>query len=362
MEKSRSNSGEEQTGFKKVHKERKPQKPDNQFLQKRMESIAHKIVVLSGKGGVGKSTVAVNLAVALSLAGRKIGLLDVDMHGPSVPGMLHLETNRLNMEHNVIIPVDFHGVKVMSIGFLLPHKDDAVIWRGPLKMGVIRQFLGDVDWGDLDCLIIDSPPGTGDEPLSVCQLMGNVDGAIVVTTPQDVATNDGRKCINFCKQLKLPVLGVVENMSGFVCPHCEKKTDIFKTDGGRQMAEEMGVPFLGAIPLDPLIGESCDKESRIFKCLPKAPEPGLLGILSNPLLTSFSRKTRRRVMRFPIPAQVMRKFFVLPFPGREKAWRLILGIVRISWLWMLILHRLKSWKSGRSSLRYISRGCFPVGW
>lgn len=223
-----------------------------------MHLIRHKVIVLSGKGGVGKSTVAVNLAVALALAGKRVGLLDVDIHGPSVPKLLRLDDAKVQVEDGAILPVERAGLKVMSIGLLLHAHDDAVIWRGPMKMGVIKQFLQDVRWGELDYLIIDSPPGTGDEPLSVCQLVKNADGAVVVTTPQDVATTDVRRSITFCRQLNLPVLGVVENMSGFKCPQCGTVTDIFKTGGGEQMATEMKIPFLGRIPIDPAVGQACD--------------------------------------------------------------------------------------------------------
>jgi Mrp family chromosome partitioning ATPase len=231
---------------------------DHQALEGRLQQIRHKIIVLSGKGGVGKSTVAVNLAVALSSAGKRVGLLDVDIHGPSVPKMLHLEDVAVTIMEDSILPVEKAGLRVMSIGFLLQNRDDAVIWRGPMKMGLIKQFLKDVAWGELDYLIIDSPPGTGDEPLSVCQLVKNPDGAVIVTTPQDVATADVRKSINFCRELRLPVIGVIENMSGFVCPKCGAVTDIFKTGGGERMAHDMGVPFLGRIPIDPAVGEACD--------------------------------------------------------------------------------------------------------
>lgn len=227
-------------------------------LQERLKRIRHRVIVLSGKGGVGKSTVAANLAVSLSLAGRRVGLLDVDIHGPSIPKLLKLDESGVHAENNVIQPVEKAGIKVMSIGFLLRGRDDAVIWRGPMKMNVIQQFLRDVDWGDLDYLVIDCPPGTGDEPLSVCQLAAPLTGAVVVTTPQDLATSDVRKSITFCRQLKLPVLGVVENMSGFACPKCGEVTNIFKSGGGERMAADMGVPFLGRVPIDPRVGEASD--------------------------------------------------------------------------------------------------------
>jgi ATP-binding protein involved in chromosome partitioning len=231
---------------------------DRRRLQSRLCRIKHKVIVLSGKGGVGKSTVAVNIAVALSLSGRRVGLLDVDIHGPSVPTMLGLEGAVLQGSEEALLPVDMEGLKVMSIGFLLRSPDDAVIWRGPMKMGVIKQFLKDVDWGDLDYLIVDSPPGTGDEPLSVIQLLGKVDGAVIVTTPQKLSAIDVRKSISFCRQLGVPVLGVVENMSGFACPHCGEVTHILRAGAGERIAKDMGVPLLGSIPMDPKIAESGD--------------------------------------------------------------------------------------------------------
>jgi len=233
---------------------------EQQQLQDRMKRIRHKIVVLSGKGGVGKSTVAVNLAMALLGSGKSVGLLDVDIHGPSIPTMLGLEREPAPAgRHGEILPVFLGELRVMSLGFFLQHPDDAVIWRGPMKMGVIKQFLKDVAWGELDYLIIDSPPGTGDEPLSVCQLIGSLDGAVVVTTPQKVAAVDVRKSITFCQQMGLPVLGVVENMSGFACPKCGEVTPIFRSGGGQQIAETMRVPFLGAIPVDPKVAEAGDR-------------------------------------------------------------------------------------------------------
>ncbi len=231
---------------------------ERQELAERLCQIKHKILVLSGKGGVGKSTVAVNLAVSLMLAGKRVGLLDVDIHGPSIPKMMHLEGSPVLTEGDRLLPIEVGDMKVLSLGFFLKSADDAVIWRGPMKMGVIKQFLKDACWGKLDYLVVDSPPGTGDEPLSVCQLIENADGAIIVTTPQDVSVADVRRSISFCHALHLPVLGVVENMSGFVCPHCGEITNIFKTGGGARMAAEMAVPFLGCIPLDPKVGESCD--------------------------------------------------------------------------------------------------------
>ena len=231
---------------------------DRQKLQSRLCRIGQKIVVMSGKGGVGKSTMAVNLAVSLSQAGHKVGLLDVDIHGPSIPTMLGLEGRSIMGNGEALLPITFGGVKVVSLGFLLPNPDDAVIWRGPMKTTVIKQFLKDVAWGDLDYLIIDSPPGTGDEPLSVCQTIGDVDGAILVTTPQRVAEVDVRKSVTFCRQINVPVMGIVENMSGFCCPQCGEITPILRSGGGRRIAESMGLNFLGAIPMDPNIAEACD--------------------------------------------------------------------------------------------------------
>lgn len=216
-----------------------------------MVNIEHSILVLSGKGGVGKSSIAVNLAVWLSLQGKKTGLLDVDIHGPSVPKLLGLEEHKLVQSENTIEPIQYNeNLSVMSMAFALPSSSDAVIWRGPMKHNAINQFIKEVNWGKLDYLIIDCPPGTGDEPLSVVQVLGKTDGAVIVTTPQQLAITDVKKCITFCRQLNLRVLGVVENMSGFICPHCSQRTNIFSDSGGRKMAAEFGVPFAGDIPLD----------------------------------------------------------------------------------------------------------------
>jgi ATP-binding protein involved in chromosome partitioning len=232
---------------------------DQDQINDRMNQIKHKILVLSGKGGVGKSTVAANLAVSLSLAGKSVGLLDIDIHGPSIPKILNLEDKRPIVFGDALMPVLVSAnLVVMSIGFMLQGRDKPVIWRGPMKYQMIKQFLKDVEWGLLDYLIIDSPPGTGDEPLSVVQLLEKPDGAVIVTTPQQLALSDVRKGVSFCRSLNLPVIGVIENMSGFVCPKCGEKTDIFKSGGGENMAREMNIPFLGRIPIDPQIVHACD--------------------------------------------------------------------------------------------------------
>ncbi|MDO9537362.1 MAG: Mrp/NBP35 family ATP-binding protein [Thermoplasmata archaeon] len=233
---------------------------ENARLTKNLKKIKNKILVMSGKGGVGKSTVAVNLAFSLSDQGMKVGILDVDIHGPNVPKLLNIEDAQLIGDETgrltpILVPP---GLKVMSMAFLLKSKDSPVIWRGPVKMGVIKQFLSDVNWGDLDYLVIDLPPGTGDEPLSIVQLIPDATGAVIVTTPQELALLDSRKSVSFAKQLNLPVIGIVENMSGMKCPHCNKEIDLFKTGGGEIAAKEMDVPFLGRIPIEQKIVEMGD--------------------------------------------------------------------------------------------------------
>lgn len=220
--------------------------------------IRHTVLVMSGKGGVGKSTVAVNLAVALAAEGHAVGLLDVDFHGPSVPVLLGMETARPAMTEDRIVPVAHGGLKVMTLGFFLENTDTPVIWRGPKKIAVIRQLLADVEWGDLDYLVIDAPPGTGDEPMTVCQMIPGLTGAVVVTTPQKVALRDVSRSLSFCRELKVRVLGIVENMSGWVCPKCGELANVFATGGGETLARQSGVPFLGRIPLDTGIMESGD--------------------------------------------------------------------------------------------------------
>jgi len=215
--------------------------------------IKHKILVMSGKGGVGKSTVAVNLAVALAKTGRRVGLMDVDLHGPTVPVLLGMTDRRPEVGGEGLQPLVYsENLKVMSMGNLLDEANRAVIWRGPLKIGAIRQFIGDVAWGELDVLVIDSPPGTGDEPLTVAQTITGAE-ALIVTTPQEVSLADVRKSISFCRAVDMPILGIVENMSGYACPHCGHVEPIFGVGGGRETALGFGIPFLGAVPIDPTI-------------------------------------------------------------------------------------------------------------
>ncbi|MDD2836140.1 MAG: Mrp/NBP35 family ATP-binding protein [Methanothrix sp.] len=219
----------------------------------RMAKIKHKIIIASGKGGVGKSTVTVNLSRALQMKGLRVGILDGDITGPDIPKLLGIEEERLKQGVEGIEPAQAEGIKAASMALILTSRDTPVVWRGPMKMAAIKQFIQDVNWGDLDFLLVDMPPGTSDEPLSVVQLIPDLAGAIIVTTPQDVALLDSRKAVNMVKAMKLPVLGIVENMSGLVCPHCGESISIFGSGGGEKMAEEMDVPFLGAIPIDPKV-------------------------------------------------------------------------------------------------------------
>lgn len=224
-----------------------------------IDGVKHVIAVASGKGGVGKSTVAVNLAAALAQLGQHVGLMDADIYGPSVPTMLgtHEQPKIIDLDgRRVMVPVDKFGMKLMSLGFLQP-EDDPVIWRGPIVMKAVRQFLRDVDWRGAEVLVIDLPPGTGDAQLTLTQ-SAPLDGAVIVTTPQDVALIDARKGLRMFQEVDVPVLGLVENMSVFACPACGHRTHVFSTDGGRRTAEELGVPFLGALPLDPQIAIAGD--------------------------------------------------------------------------------------------------------
>ncbi|NHK31880.1 MAG: Mrp/NBP35 family ATP-binding protein [Asgard group archaeon] len=231
-----------------------------------LKDIDHVLVVASGKGGVGKTTVAVNIATSLAKRGFSVGILDADITGPNVPKMIGLEDERpgFDQDQKKILPIESpYGVKVISMEFLLENKSDAVIWRGPLKMGAINQFLGDVKWGHLDYLVIDLPPGTSDEPLSVAQMIPRADGVIIVTTPQEVALLDVKKSISFVQKVGLKVIGLIENMSGFHCPHCNEEINIFSKDGGKKAAKELNIPFLGDIPIDPQIVPLADSGKPI---------------------------------------------------------------------------------------------------
>ncbi|MFA6814678.1 MAG: Mrp/NBP35 family ATP-binding protein [Lentisphaeria bacterium] len=275
-------AGNCETCSQQQKKQRQMEQQENIQLKECLDHIKHKIVVISGKGGVGKSTVSVNLALSLAMEGKKVGILDIDIHGPSVPKMLQAEDYKLVGQAEKMLPIEVAGLKLMSIGFVLKSPDDAVIWRGPMKMNVIKQFLADVAWGELDYLIVDAPPGTGDEPLTICQLLTGEVGAVIVTTPQAVAASDVSKSLNFCEQLKIRVIGIVENMSGFICPKCGTLTNIFSTGAGEELAKKYNVPLLGKIPIDPVICQSGDagtpfvsafKNSTSAKAFAKVIEP-----------------------------------------------------------------------------------------
>ena len=232
---------------------------EDRELTRALRQIRHKLVVMSGKGGVGKSSVAVSLALALARRGKKVGLMDVDLHGPNVLRMLGLK-EPLDLTHaQFALPPDlFDNLRVISIEVLMRDRDMAVIWRGPLKHQLIRQFISEVQWGSLDYLVVDSPPGTGDEPMSVAQTIPDAK-AIIVTTPQEISLADVRKSLNFCDKINMKVVGVVENMSGYACPHCGQDLPLFKRGGGAKTAQAAKVPFLGALPFDPKVVEAADQ-------------------------------------------------------------------------------------------------------
>ena len=243
----------------------------DQIIADRLAHIRHKIFVMSGKGGVGKSSVTVNTAAALAHRGFKVGILDVDMHGPSVPNLLGLKATIEMNEKNELIPAMYNeNLAVISMDSFLKDKDTAILWRGPKKTGAIRQFLTDVQWGALDYLVIDSPPGTGDEHLTVLDAIPDA-GCIVVTTPQEISLADVRKALDFLKQVQAPVLGIVENMSGLSCPHCGKEIDLFKKGGGEQLAKQYELPFLGAIPLDPATVIAADRGVPVVSLTENSP-------------------------------------------------------------------------------------------
>jgi ATP-binding protein involved in chromosome partitioning len=235
-------------------------KPKEPKIVVSLRRIKRKIMIMSGKGGVGKSTVAANLATGLALRGYRVGLLDCDIHGPTIPTIFGLESERPDVNEEGILPIQvLPNLSVMSVGFLLENKDSPIIWRGPAKMGAIKQFLEEVYWGELDFLIIDLPPGTGDEPLSVAQLIPNCDGAVLVTTPQDVALISVRKSIKFSEKLKVPVIGLVDNMHGLICPHCDKEIEVFGTGGVEKAAKDFNIPILARLPIEPKVAEMEDK-------------------------------------------------------------------------------------------------------
>jgi Mrp family chromosome partitioning ATPase len=265
---------------------KQPESDPRAALNETLAQIHNKIAVFSGKGGVGKSTVAVNLASAFAMAGKRVGLLDIDIHGPSIPTMLGCEQVALDVVGDKLVPVVVDDIKLMSIGFLLPNQDSPVVWRGPRKTAAIKQLLEDVAWGELDYLIIDSPPGTGDEPMSICQLVDGLDGAVIVTTPQKVAAVDVRKSVSFCRQLKVPVLGIIENMSGFVCPKCGEVTHILQQGAGASIAEDMQIPFLGAIPMDPQVSLTGDSGEAFIRHRSDSPTAAIMREIVAPLLSS----------------------------------------------------------------------------
>lgn len=231
----------------------------DKMIETNLARVGRKILVMSGKGGVGKSTVASYLALLLSMNGNKVGLLDVDLHGPTVARLMNVQGGFDMGEEGVVRPYRFsETLGIVSLEMILGEKDAAVIWRGPMKISAIRQFISDIEWGDLDYLVVDSPPGTGDEPLTVAQTIPDAE-AIIVTTPQEISLADVRKSINFCRQVNMKILGVVENMSGLLCPHCGENVPLFGSGGGVKMAADMGVPILGQIPIDPEMVDAGDR-------------------------------------------------------------------------------------------------------
>jgi Mrp family chromosome partitioning ATPase len=243
----------------------KMQEAEDAGLREQLNRIQHKLLVMSGKGGVGKSSVAVYLSLGLAKAGYRVGLLDVDLHGPSIPRMLGLQgIFSIGLDKRMIPHAFNDRLHVISIECLLDDRDSAVIWRGPIKHGVIKQFISDVQWGDLDFLIIDSPPGTGDEPLTVAQTIPDAQ-AVIVTTPQKIALADVRKSISFCRQVHMPILGLVENMNGFICPHCNTETPLFGKGGGERTSKQKNIHFLGSLPFDPRVVQTADDGKSLME-------------------------------------------------------------------------------------------------
>jgi ATP-binding protein involved in chromosome partitioning len=239
------------------------------LVNKRMDNIKHKLIVGSNKGGVGKSTVTTNLAIALAEKGFKVGLADADLHGPNIPKLLNAESVRLKAEDDGINPfITKNGVAVASLGFLIEDPNMHIAWRDAVKYDFIIELLGNINWGELDYLLIDLPPGTGNEQITIIDFIGEVDGAIVVTTPQDLALLDARKMISFARDSNVPIVGIIENMSTLTCPHCQGEVDVFKKDGGKTLAEELVLPYLGKIPLDGSITAQSDSGEPVVLSQP----------------------------------------------------------------------------------------------
>ncbi len=249
-------------------------KCEDEKLNLVLEKIKHKIMVLSGKGGVGKSSVAASLAVSLAKKGYKVGLLDLDFHGPSQPTLFGVQHLRMDGSEEGLLPMKVAGgVKLVSVGLLLEDEDQAVIWRGPAKIGVLKQLLEEVVWGELDYLVLDFPPGTGDEVLSACQMITGDKQAVIVTTPQELSMADCRKCLDFCKKVEVRVRGIIENMSGFTCPDCGHTHPLFSNGGGERLAKAYSIPLIAQLPLDPKFMAKCD-EGSIAAALENSPAIG----------------------------------------------------------------------------------------
>lgn len=282
-------------------------------VREQLSKIKHKIMVMSGKGGVGKSTIAVNIAVGLSLQDFMVGLLDLDLHGPSIPQMLGARDLKLSRRPDGRLGAIKYSpnLKFLSIEPLLPSEDSAVIWRGPIKISAIKQFIGDIDWGELDYLIIDAPPGTGDEPLTIAKTIPDA-YALIVTTPQEVSLIDVRKSIRFCQKVKMRILGIVENMSGFICPHCGKPVDLFKRGGGQRLAEEMGIRFLGKIPVDPRIVDTGDRGKPLVGAYPESITAEAFDNLIRNIITATQEMVKEveeeKYMRIAIPVSSPNNF------------------------------------------------------
>lgn len=239
----------------------KQQQLNEAYMKQNLENIKHSIVVISGKGGVGKSTVSVNIAYGLAFAGKRVGIMDVDIHGPSIAKMMGIEGKGLlaDPKSGRPVPIKVHdNMYVLTLASLLPNQDDPIIWRGPMKIGVIKQFLQDIEWPEIDYLIVDCPPGTGDETLSAVQFLNSVDGSVIVSTPQDIAFLDARKTIKFSNQMNVPIVGLVENMAHFACPHCGKPIELFSGEGAKKACEDFGIDIIGEIPIDVNIPKTTD--------------------------------------------------------------------------------------------------------